>query len=76
MMGNRSRKLMRAAGAYMINVRYSKAQGQSDFMKLLTQGQIEMFPGDENLAYLVNMEDYDAELGLKIKSEDGVGIMW
>lgn len=76
MMGNRSRQLMRAAGAYMINVRYSKAQGQSDFMKLLTQGQIEMFPGDENLAYLVNMEDYDAELGLKIKSEDGVGIMW
>ena len=40
-------------------------------MKLLTQGQIEMFPGDENLAYLVNIEDYDAELGLKIKSEDG-----
>lgn len=76
MMGNRSRQLMRAAGAYMINVRYSKAQGQSDFMKLLTQGQIEMFPGDENLAYLVNMEDYDVELGLKIKSEDGVGIMW
>ena len=76
MMGNRSRQLMRAAGAYMINVRYSKAQGQSDFMKLLTQGQIEMFPGDENLAYLVNMEDYDAELGLKIKSEDGEGIMW
>lgn len=76
MMGNRSRQLMRAAGAYMIHVRYSKAQGQSDFMKLLTQGQIEMFPGDENLAYLVNMEDYDAELGLKIKSEDGVGIMW
>lgn len=76
MMGNRSRQLMRAVGAYMINVRYSKAQGQSDFMKLLTQGQIEMFPGDENLAYLVNMEDYDAELGLKIKSEDGVGIMW
>ena len=76
MMGNRSRQLMRAAGAYMINVRYSKAQGQSDFMKLLTQGQIEMFPGDENLAYLINMEDYDAELGLKIKSEDGVGIMW
>lgn len=76
MMGNRSRQLMRAAGAYMINVRYSKAQGQSDFMKLLTQGQIEMFPDDENLAYLVNMEDYDAELGLKIKSEDGVGIMW
>lgn len=76
MMGNRSRQLMRAAGAYMINVRYSKAQGQSDFMKLLTQGQIEMFPGDENLAYLVNMEDYDAELGRKIKSEDGVGIMW
>ena len=76
MMGNRSRQLIRAAGAYMINVRYSKAQGQSDFMKLLTQGQIEMFPGDENLAYLVNMEDYDAELGLKIKSEDGVGIMW
>lgn len=76
MMGNRSRQLMRAAGAYMINVRYSKTQGQSDFMKLLTQGQIEMFPGDENLAYLVNMEDYDVELGLKIKSEDGVGIMW
>ena len=76
LMGNRSRQLMRAAGAYMINVRYSKAQGQSDFMKLLTQGQIEMFPGDENLAYLVNMEDYDVELGLKIKSEDGVGIMW
>lgn len=76
MMGNRSRQLMRAAGAYMINVRYSKAQGQSDFMKLLTQGKIEMFPGDENLAYLVNMEDYDVELGLKIKSEDGVGIMW
>lgn len=76
MLGNRSRQLMRAAGAYMINVRYSKTQGQSDFMKLLTQGQIEMFPGDENLAYLVNMEDYDAELGLKIKSEDGVGIMW
>lgn len=76
MMGNRSRQLMRAAGAYMIHVRYSKARGQSDFMKLLTQGQIEMFPGDENLAYLVNMEDYDAELGLKIKSEDGVGIMW
>lgn len=76
MLGNRSRQLMRAAGAYMINVRYSKAQGQSDFMKLLTQGQIEMFPGDENLAYLVNMEDYDVELGLKIKSEDGVGIMW
>lgn len=78
MMGNRSRQLMRAAGAYMINVRYSKAQGQSDFMKLLTQGQIEMFPGDENLAYLVNTEDYDAKLGLKIKSEDedGVGIMW
>lgn len=76
MMGNRSRQLMRAAGAYMINVRYSKAQGQSDFMKLLTQGQIEMFPGDENLAYLVNLEDYDEELGLKIKSEDGVGIMW
>lgn len=76
MMGNRSRQLMRAAGAYMIHVRYSKAQGQSDFMKLLTQGQIEMFPGDENLAYLVNMEDYDVELGLKIKSEDGVGIMW
>lgn len=78
MMGNRSRQLMRAAGAYMINVRYSKAQGQSDFMKLLTQGQIEMFPGDENLAYLVNTENYDAKLGLKIKSEDGdgVGIMW
>ena len=76
MMGNRSRQLMRAAGAYMINVRYSKAQGQSDFMKLLTQGKIEMFPGDENLAYLINMEDYDVELGLKIKSEDGVGIMW
>lgn len=50
--------------------------GQSDFTKLLMQGQIVMFPGDENLAYLVNMEDYDAELGLKIKSEDGVGIMW
>ena len=78
MLGNRSRQLMRAAGAYMINVRYFKAQGQSDFMKLLTQGQIEMFPGDENLAYLVNTEDYDAKLGLKIKSEDGdgVGIMW
>lgn len=76
MLGNRSRQLMRAAGAYIINVRYSKAQGQSDFMKLLTQGQIEMFPGDENLAYLVNTEDYDAKLGLKIKSEDGVGIMW
>lgn len=78
MMGNRSRQLMRAAGAYMINVRYSKAQGQSDFMKLLTQGRIEMFPGDENLAYLVNTENYDAKLGLKIKSEDGdgVGIMW
>lgn len=45
-------------------------------MKLLMQGQIVMFPGDENLAYLVNMEDYDAELWLKIKSEDGVGIMW
>ena len=76
MMGNRSRQLMRDAGPYMIHVRYSKAGGQSDFTKLLMQGQIVMFPGDENLAYLVHTEDYDAELGLKIKSEDGVGIMW
>lgn len=76
MMGNRSRQLMRAAGPYMIDVRYSKAGGQSDFTKLLMQGQIVMFPGDENMAYLVHTEDYDAELGLKIKSEDGVGIMW
>ena len=76
MAGDRSRSLMREAGQYLVSVRYSHAKESSDFTKLLSNGQIAMFPNDENMAYLVDLESYDSEIGLKIRSEDGVGLMW
>lgn len=76
-MGNRSRKIMREAAQYMVNVRYaSDSHRMSDWSKLLQQGKISLLPNDTELAYLVNEEDYDAAIGLTIQGEEGVGIMW
>ena len=76
MAGNRSRGLMREAAQYMISVRYMANAPTSDWAKLLQNGQIALFENDSELAYLVNLADYDEAMGLQIQEESGIGIMW
>lgn len=75
--GVRSRELMRRAGRYIVNVRYSADhQKESPFSLLLRQGQIEMLPDDEELAFLTDEKAYDPKLGLLIEEQSGEGICW
>ncbi|MGN0953719.1 CRISPR-associated helicase Cas3' [Dialister sp.] len=77
MQGIRGRDLMRRAGRYMVNVLYSSDSHQeSDYSRLLGQGKIMSFPGDSELAYLVDPNGYDDRMGLLVSEEDGQSIMW
>lgn len=77
MAGCRTRSLMREAGQYMVNVRYTTSPHTvSDFWKLYETGKIVMYPNDEELAYLAAESAYDSTMGLKIDSEEGVSILW
>lgn len=75
--GIRTRDLMREAGKYMVNVRCSvDNHTPAPFSILLEQGAVSYFPGDSEMAYLVNPDFYDDKEGLKIEEKEGVGIMW
>lgn len=75
--GIRTRDLMREAGKYMVNVRCSfDNHVPAPFSILLEQGAISYFPGDSEMAYLINPEFYDDKEGLRIEEKEGVGIMW
>ncbi len=75
--GKRTRELMRRAGQYIVNLRYSPhARTGSDFTDLLGQGKISYFENDSELAYLVDAGDYDARFGIGTEIHEGEGIMW
>lgn len=69
--GERSRKLMRMAGRYMVNVYYGTLT--SPFEKMLAAQWIELL--DESVAILINHKGYDRHVGLKQEIEDGQSIM-
>lgn len=74
--GIRSRKLMREAGQYIVNVRCSDPQHPySLFDQLCRAGKIEMFPGDSEMAYLVDESIYDDTKGLVYEEKEGEGII-
>ncbi len=75
--GIRTRELMRRAGQYIVNVRYSShPRVESDFSKLLSRGKISYFENDAELAYLVDSGDYDARFGIVTDIQEGEGILW
>ena len=75
--GIRTRDLMREAGKYMVNVRCSMDNHTpAPFSILMEQGAIRYFPGDSEMAYLVNSDFYDDKEGLKVEEKEGIGIMW
>ena len=75
--GKRTRELMRRAGQYIVNLRYSPhARTGSDFTDLLGQGKISYFENDSELAYLVDAKDYDVRFGICTEIHEGEGIMW
>ncbi|SEH33791.1 CRISPR-associated helicase/endonuclease Cas3 [Selenomonas sp. KH1T6] len=70
--GIRSRKLMREAGQYMVNVYCGKVS--SPFEKLVAACMVDVL--DETVAILAHTDRYDESVGLKQEVEDGQGIMF
>ena len=73
-LGIQSRELMRRAGRYMVSIR----SGTSDapFETLLAHGSIACFPGDTEIAELMDPDLYDEKQGLLPAAEEGKGLMW
>ncbi|SFW54591.1 CRISPR-associated helicase/endonuclease Cas3 [Selenomonas ruminantium] len=70
--GIRSRRLMREAGKYMVNVYCGK--DNSPFEKMAAACKIEVL--DDNVAVLVDRRGYSSTLGLKQEIEDGQAVMF
>jgi CRISPR-associated endonuclease/helicase Cas3 len=70
--GIKSRRLMREAGKYMVNVYCGK--DNSPFEKMAAACKIEVL--DDNVAVLVDRRGYSSTLGLKQEIEDGQAVMF
>ena len=70
--GIRSRRLMREAGKYMVNVYCGK--DNSPLEKMAAACKIEVL--DDNVAVLVDRRGYSSTLGLKQEIEDGQAVMF
>ena len=73
-LGIRNRNLMRRAGRYMVSVRSGSAG--APFEKMIQHGSILCFPGDSEMAELIDLDLYDEKQGLLSNIEEGKGIMW
>lgn len=69
--GIKSRRLMREAGKYMVNV-YCGDNYKSPFEKLNAANKIEVL--DDSVAILIDMESYSHTMGLQLNIEDGQGV--
>ena len=69
--GIKSRRLMREAGKYMVNV-YCGDNYKSPFEKLDAANKIEVL--DDSVAILIEMGSYSHTMGLQLNIEDGQGV--
>ena len=68
----RSRHLLRQANQYIVQVRCSAdGKGNSLFEQLYRAGKIELFPGDTEMALLVDTSIYDEKMGLLYEEAEG-----